>query len=224
MTTFVSGNWAIGYEGNGFFYWSDVMLFGMEKLLFFGLGAVILNFAGYVPYIKAILAGVVKPQRVTWGIWTILTTIAFVNQVLNNGGYSALFFGSTVGLVGIVFLLSLVRGVGGASRFDIMILSMSLVLLVFWVIFRESYYSTLFAIAIDAFGAIPTLIKAYKQPQTEVFLQWILSALGGFLSLFAVPQITFILIVYPLYVVVMNGLIVVTKYIGSTRGHDKVKA
>ena len=61
MTTFVSGNWAIGYEGNKFFYWSDVMLFGMDKLLFFGLGAVILNFAGYVPYIKAILAGVVKP-------------------------------------------------------------------------------------------------------------------------------------------------------------------
>ena len=68
-----------------------------------GVFASILNILGYIPYIRDIVRGVVKPQRITWGIWTILTTVAAVNQVLNDGGYSSLFFVSTAILVAITF-------------------------------------------------------------------------------------------------------------------------
>lgn len=187
----------------------------MDKLLLFGLAAVIVNLIGYVPYIRGVLTGDVKPQRVTWGIWTILTTIAFVNQIVNGGGYSVLFFGSTVALVGIVFVLSLFKGIGGASKFDRSVLVASALLFIVWIVLRESYYSTLFAVTIDAIGALPTLIKAYRQPETEMYLQWILAAFGGLLGMVALPKFAFILVVYPLYVVIMNSAIVLTKYLGE---------
>lgn len=90
----------------------------MDKALIFGASALIVNLIGYIPYIKGIFDGLVKPQRITWGIWSILTFVGFINQGLNGGGYSTYFFGSTTALVFIVFVLSFRKGVGGGSSFD----------------------------------------------------------------------------------------------------------
>ena len=189
----------------------------MDKVLFFGTAALVINIVGYVPYIRGIFSGKVKPQRITWGIWSILTLVAFVNQVLNGGGYSTLFFGSTAALVLIVFILSIRKGVGGGTNFDKAVLVVATLLLAYWIFSRDTYYSTLIAIAIDSAGALPSIIKAYKSPETEVYLQWLLAAIAGLLSMFAVPTISFILIAYPAYVFVMNTVIVIAKYLGQKK-------
>src|SRR5258706_5365250 len=98
-----------------------------------GVLAGVLNVVGYIPYIRDILRGIVKPQRITWGIWTILTSITAVNQIANDGGYSSLFFVSTALLVSITFLLSFKHGFGGASRIDIACLVLAVILLIYWV-------------------------------------------------------------------------------------------
>ena len=203
---------------------SDVMLAVMDKTLLFGLAALILNVIGYVPYIREILAGVVKPQRVTWVIWSILSLIAFVNQIINGGGYSIFFVGSTFALTSTVFALSIFKGVGGASKFDLGILAAVSLLAIAWIGFRESYYSTLFVVMIDCLAALPTLVKAYLKPQTEAYFQWVTSGIGGLFGIISLPMLNFILIVYPLYIAIMNGLIVGAKFVGTGRGHAKVKA
>lgn len=189
----------------------------MDKALIIGTAALIVNFIGYVPYIKGIVEGKVRPQRITWGIWSILTLIAFINQLVNGGGWSSLFFGSTTALVIVVFALSLRKGVGGGSRFDKLILVTAAVLFVYWAFSKDTYYSTLIAVAIDGIGALPTVVKAYRSPHTEAYLQWLLAAVAGLLSMLAVPAFWFILVVYPAYVVVMNSVIVVAKYVGTKR-------
>ena len=189
----------------------------MDKALIFGAAALIINFIGYVPYIKGIFEGTVKPQRITWGIWSILTLVAFINQMLNGGGYSSLFFGSTTALVMVVFVLSLRKGVGGASAFDRLVLVTSALLFAYWAMSRDTYYSTLIAVAIDGVGALPTVLKAYKSPETEVYLQWMLAAVAGLLSMAAVPTVSLILVVYPAYIFIMNAVIVAAKYLGMKR-------
>jgi hypothetical protein len=185
--------------------------------LFFGVAALIVNVVGYIPYIHGIFTGKVRPQRITWGIWSILTTIAFVNQVLNHGGYSSLFFGSTVFLVVTVFTLSIFKGIGGASRFDQTVLAATAILFMGWIFTHNTTTSTIIAVTIDAIAALPTLIKAYRLPHTEVYLQWVLAGISGLLSLLAVPIHYYILYVYPVYVLVMNAAIVAAKYLGEQR-------
>ena len=190
---------------------------GMDKYLIFGVAALIVNIVGYVPYIRGIFSGKVKPQRVTWGLWAILTTIAFINQVLNHGGYSSLFFGSTVFLVITVFALSIRKGIGRATKFDLAVLSGAALLFVAWIVSRDTRSSTLIAVFIDGLAAFPTFIKAYRAPHTEAYLQWILAAVSGLLSMLAVTRADYILYVYPLYVLGMNAAIVLAKFFGERR-------
>lgn len=187
-----------------------------DKYFWFGLASVVINVVGYIPYIQGIFKGTVKPQRITWGIWAILTSVAFINQLINGGGYSALFFGSTALLVITVFLLSLKRGLGGKSTFDLIVLAASAGLFVLWAVTQNTRTTTIIAVAIDLMAALPTLYKSYIHPETEAYLQWILAAVAGLLSMLAVRASTdYILFIYPLYIVVMNSLIVLAKFTGT---------
>lgn len=114
----------------------------MDRFLIFGVLALILNIIGYIPYVKGILDGKVKPHRVTWGIWSVLTLITFINQIVNDGKYSLLFLGSTTALVISVFLLSIRKGTGGATKFDLSILIASIILFVYWILVWDTRNST----------------------------------------------------------------------------------
>lgn len=180
--------------------------------------ALILNLIGYFPYIREILKNVVKPQRTTWGIWTILTTVAAVNQVQNGGGFSSLFFISTALLVATTFLLSLKYGQGGASRVDIVCLFLAICLFAYWAIVQDTRISTLVAVGIDTIALVPTLIKTYRQPETEIYAQWVLAGLGGLLAMLASPSADWVLIIYPAYIFIANGSVVATKYLRERTG------
>jgi hypothetical protein len=175
--------------------------------------ALLLNIIGYIPYIRDILRKIVKPHPITWGIWTILVTIAAVNQILNGGGYSSLFFVSTTVLVWIVFILSFKYGFKGATTLDKVCLALAVGLLIYWVTVQETRISTLLAVIIDGIGAIPTVVKTFKHPETETYPQWVLAGLGGLLTILAVPRLDWALIIYPAYVALMNAVIVGTKYV-----------
>ncbi len=179
---------------------------------FLGAASLVLNVVGYVPYIRDILRGIVKPQRITWGIWTILVSVTAANQVLNNGGWSSLFVASTAVLVATTFILSFRFGMGGSSRVDRWCLVLAGVLIVYWLATQDTRFSTLIAVCIDAIGAVPTLIKTYHHPETEAYTQWVMSAIAGVCSIAAVSRWDWVLFIYPAYVAVMNGAIVATKY------------
>lgn len=184
-------------------------------MLWLGIASVIANIVGFVPYIKGILARHIKPQRITWGVWTVLTCIISFNQVQNGGGYSSYFFASTSLLVAIVFLLSVKYGTGGKGKLDFVSLIAALLLLVVWAFTSDTRTTTLIAITIDFVGAVPTVYKAYTQPETEAYFQWILAALAGVFSILAVNSGDYILFAYPVYIISMNSVIVSAKYFGS---------
>jgi hypothetical protein len=187
--------------------------------LWLGVLALLLNIVGYAPYIRDIFRGIVRPQRITWGIWTILTIIAAVNQVKNGGGYSTYFFTSTTILVATTFLLSLKFGMGGASRLDKVCLALAVCLFIYWATVHDTRLSTLIAVIIDGTGAIPTVVKTFHHPETETYPQWVLAGFGGLLTMLVVPRLDWALIIYPAYVFVMNGVIVGTKYLRDKQLH-----
>lgn len=179
----------------------------------FGVLALILNFIGYIPYIRDILGKKVRPHRITWGIWTILTTIAAINQILNGGGFSSLFFISTTLLVIIVFILSFHYGMGGVSKIDRICLVLALILLIYWITVKETRISTIIAVVIDGIGIIPTVIETYHHPKSETYIQWVLSGIAGLFTMLAVPRFDVILLIYPFYIFVANAAIVGTKFL-----------
>ncbi|MBA3724167.1 MAG: hypothetical protein H0W89_04755 [Candidatus Levybacteria bacterium] len=187
---------------------------------FLGVAALIINIAGYIPYIRDIFRNKVKPHPVTWGVWTILTTIVAFNQVSNGGGYSSLFFISTALLVGFVFILSLRYGMGGASKIDRLCLCLAILLLVYWLTVQETRISTLLVVTIDGIAAVPTILKTYQHPETESYNQWSLAGIAGFLTILSVPRLDWVLLLYPVYVLIANSAIVIVKYIRDRKQRD----
>jgi hypothetical protein len=85
-----------------------------------------------------------------------------------------------------------------------------------WGVTRNTHFTTFIAITIDGIAALPTVYKTYKRPETEAYAQWILAAVSGLLSISAIGKRSeLILIAYPLYVVLMNSVIVGTKFINT---------
>jgi hypothetical protein len=187
----------------------------LDKFILISILSLVFNLVGYIPYYRDIFRNAVKPQRITWGIWSILTFVASVNQIRNGGGLSVVFVLSTFMLVFGVFLLSFKKGVGGGSKLDKFSLVLAGLLFIWWIYSRDSIYSTYIVIAIDSIGAGLTAYKAYKNPETEAYLQWFTSGAAAVLSLFAIENYNIVLIAYPLYIVLGNSAIILAKYFGG---------
>ncbi|HQZ14564.1 MAG TPA: hypothetical protein PLT55_01815 [Acidimicrobiia bacterium] len=193
----------------------------MNRELLFGLIGAILFLITFLIALKAIFAGDFKPHRVTYGIFVLITTVTFFNQIINGGGYSSYFLGVSLFSVSIIFGLSFRFGMGGSSNLDKATLVSALILTVYWLISQDSRYSTIVAIVIDLVALVPTIHKAFNFPKTEIYLNWLISGIGGLLSIFAISESDWILFIFPIYLFFGNLLVVFAKYFG-TRNQRKI--
>ena len=80
-----------------------------------------------------------------------------------------------------------------------------------WQILNSPMTALLINLAINLIGSIPTIRKAYYQPETESKPAWILFFIGSFFNLFAVDRWVFSMVVYPvaifIYVVIVTFLV-----------------
>jgi hypothetical protein len=167
--------------------------------LFFGTLSGLIALSAALPYILAIYRGRVRPHRFTWLIWLLAKSLIFATQYEEAARWSLTL--SAVGVVaaGIVFVLSLKRGVGGTSIYDWAALSLSLLSLGAWIATQDALYGLFFAIAADAIGTILTVGKTYRLRGTESTLAWGMAAVASFLSLLAVEAYTIGQTAFPLY-------------------------
>jgi hypothetical protein len=175
----------------------------------FGYISGALFLASLIPYVRSILKGDTKPQRITWFIWMILVFIAFFSQLAKGATWSLLLTaGDAINIV-IVFILSIKYGVGGFRKIDIISLIGAGVSLLLWYFTNEPAIALFLIIIIDIIGANLTIIKAWKNPETEIWIGWAMCGIGGLFGIFSVGSFNFILIAYPLYICLINSFIAV---------------
>ena len=170
----------------------------------FGLISGFLSVVTYVPYLNDIFKLTTKPQRATWFIWSVLSGIAFVAQITKGATDSLWLVGvQTIGVV-IVFLLSLRYGVGGLTKKDIGSLCAAGLGLLLWYVTSDAAVALVIAVCIDAVAGMLTLLKAYEHPDTETLSTWVLSGTAGIFGALAVGTFNFVLLLFPLYIVLIN--------------------
>ena len=95
------------------------------------------------------------------------------------------------------------------TRFDLMCGILSLMGLVLWLITKVGNVAILFSIVADALAAVPTVVKAYKFPDTEIAWPWLATVVGVALTLLTISTFTFANSGFILYILVLNILIYV---------------
>ena len=170
----------------------------------FGYIGGILMIISVIPYTRSILKGDTKPHRITFLIWTILILIAFFSQLAKGATWSLLLTAGDSIAVLITFILSIKYGVGGFRKIDILSLVGAGFSLVLWYFTKEPAFALFLIILIDLIGLNLTVIKTWKNPETENWVAWVMCAVGGFFGILAVGNNNFVLLSYPIYICLAN--------------------
>lgn len=172
-----------------------------------GIIAGLLSIFGFIPYVLSILKGKTCPSRVTWFIWTWVGLLIFINYQAAGANHSKWISLVYFAMPLVVALMSIKYGDSAWTKFDIACLFAAAAASVFWYATSSALLSLILFLFIDFFGAIPTIVKTYHQPSQESSLAWFLMVLANFVNLFAVEEYVFSLLLYPVYMVVVGGVI-----------------
>ena len=163
----------------------------MVDLTFAILGGVFLVLGG-LSCLLGVLRHEAKPNRVSWTIWTVPPVVCFAAQVhARVGPAAALTFAIAISSL-LVLLATFLNQHGYAKmgRLDWCCALLAAVSTLLWVMTRDPDITVVMLIAIDWLGALPTLVKAYRDPQSESRVAFLFFALGAAVTLTTVHNWT----------------------------------
>jgi hypothetical protein len=177
----------------------------MEML---GIIAGIIGLAGYIPYIISIIKGETKPNKASWFIWTVVGGLLAFSYAA-EGDINAIWvpIGYFVGPL-IVAILSLKYGYSTWSMVDKICIVIAVISIIPWWLSHDATITLLINLIIDFMGAIPTVIKTYREPETEDFLAWTMFFIANTL-LIIVVDVWNVSALYPVYLFFLAGTIFV---------------
>jgi hypothetical protein len=105
-------------------------------------------------------------------------------------------------------LLALKYGEGGWDRFDRTCLGASLLSLVVWRLARSPLAALMANLGVDLLGAVPTIRTAYRAPEAESLLSWLVFLLADTLNLCAIGPWSLATPLYPVYLFILAAVLV----------------
>ena len=183
----------------------------MLEPYYFGLAAQFIMAVSIVPYTISIFRGTVKPNRISWFIWSIigfafwLITPDTADQVTRM--LTVIFWINPT----LIFVLTLFRGENlkpdTLEKFSLLV---GLCAIVIWLIFKNSsgVLPTVIAIAADFCALLPTLRFVISAPDEETPLVWICFFLGSFIGVFGIEHYTLESLLLPVYMTIGSSLVV----------------
>jgi len=187
----------------------------MQEILGYASGILVILSA--VPYIRDIFLLKTKPERASWLIWSVLLVIAFFAQLSKGGTWSLILTGTDLMAVFIIFILSFKYGVGGTKKFDIWALIGAGIGLVLWYLTNDALAALLITIFIDFLGGLLTIIKTYKDPSSETLVAYLMTGFGASLGALSVGENNFSLLIFPIWIGVLNFSIAMTIVLGKRK-------
>jgi hypothetical protein len=168
-----------------------------------------LQLLGSLPYITDAIKGKIQPNKVTWFLWSAAPLIAFSAQVSQGVGIQSLatFIVGFVPLI--IFLTSFInkKATWKLGSLDIWCGSLSVIGLILWYITKVGNIAIFFAILADLLAAIPTVIKSYKEPETENHMVYTMGVLNAIIALLVIKTWSFQYWGFQLYLLFMNSVL-----------------
>lgn len=165
-------------------------------------------------YIWSTLKGRTKPNRVTFFMWAVAPFIACAAALSDGVGWAVLPVFMSGFMPFVIFISSFANpnAYWQLSRFDYACGFLSVLALVLWGVTSDPVIAIIFAIAADLAAGIPTIVKAYKYPETEHFGAYAGSTLNNILIFFIIPTYTFANVAFPAYFIAICVLILYCIY------------
>ena len=192
-----------------------------ENFVFVGIAITAIGLSSY--FIDTV-RGKIKPNKVSFALWSIAPIVTFFAQMKQGVGIQSLMTLS-VGIFPIViFLGSFVnkKAYWKITRFDLSCGTLALIGLLLWYITKVGNVAILFGILADGLAYVPTITKAYKYPETESAWPWFAASTNGLFTLLTITTWNFANFSFPIYFLVINLIVfvVVQFKLGKIRPND----
>lgn len=169
------------------------------------LGAIIGSLGGFY-YVYETLLGKAQPNRITWLLWGLFPLVIFVAQ--RAQGVERVSWASFV--AGLTPLLIVAASFFNRQAYwkseprDYYLMAAALLGILLWAITHKPNLALLFALVADVLAGIPTLIKAYRYPQSESWIAYAVSACGFGISFLSVQIYNFENATFVAYLFILN--------------------
>lgn len=175
----------------------------------FAILAAVIPFLGSISYFMYTLQGKVKPNKVTWFFWSLAPLIAFFAEVKEGVGVQSLMTFSVGFTPLLIFVASFVnkKSYWKIGRFDLACGILAFVGIILWQATKNGDMAIAFSILSDALAAFPTIVKSYREPETENYFAYLASVIGAGLTLLTISRWKFSDYGFPLYILLMASFI-----------------
>ncbi|NLV78238.1 MAG: hypothetical protein GXY65_02630 [Rhodococcus sp.] len=178
--------------------------------------AALLGVVGSIRYAIAIVRGAVRPNLVTWSLWAAAPLIAFFAQLDSGVGLPAVMTLAAGAGPLIVIITSMItrRHYAHLNIIDLVCAGVAVAALTVWLGLGAAPLAVLFAVAADAIAAIPTLVKAWRHPDSENIFFFVLVGVAATITLLTLtawtPQ-SFAFAVYQLSICLILTTLIATR-------------
>jgi hypothetical protein len=174
-----------------------------EQIIYF---AILVNLIGHALYIRSVLVGHAKPNLVTWFFWTIAPFIGVFFQYKAGAGLSMLpiFIAGFGSMIIMITAILTKNGFWKITTFDIYCGLFSALALIFYIWTHNLGISILFAILSDALASVPTIIKAWKFPETENWGPYLLPIFSNIAGLLIIQNWSFSIYSFGIYFLILD--------------------
>jgi len=183
-----------------------------------GIVAGVIWVGSAAPYILSIVRGKTRPSVVSSFLWTLLGVIDVAAQYSAGASWSIITVAAVTFNTGVFTVFALV-GYGYKNNklawTDWACLVLAIVALVAWYLTQSPVVALLFSLAANLLAAIPTFIKTYHEPESELALGWALVTLAGVLGIVSNTIWTPANLIMPVYITVECGIIAALAFAGK---------
>ena len=175
---------------------------------------VTIQFIGVFFYIRAMVRGTTKPNRVTWIIWALAPLIGTWLAWKAGAGLSILpvFMAGFNPILVLIASFIIKNGYWHITKLDIVCGILALFSLFLWIMTSNFSISILFAILSDGLAALPTIIKSFKYPETESASAYAGGVIANTLGLTIIKEWTFPIYSFGIYNILVNVILVLAIY------------
>ncbi len=148
-----------------------------------------ISILGAYAYIRDTVRGKTKPNRVSWFLWALaplLGTVVAISADADWWATSRTFMAGFIPLVVVIASFVNPQSYWKLTFFDVLCGAFSLVAIVLWLIVDSPSLAILFLVIGDGCACIPTLRKAWTNPETETGLPYLAGLIA---TLFVIPSI-----------------------------------
>lgn len=172
------------------------------------VGAIISTLGSASYFIKT-LQGKVKPNRVSYLLWSFVPLIAFFAEINQGVGLQSLMTFIVGFLPLTVFIASFVNknAQWKLTTFDITCGVLSIVGLILWYVTKSGNIAILFSILADALAALPTIVKSFNHPETETAWPYFSSTISAVFTLLTIKVWSFAFYAFPIYILLVTLVI-----------------